>query len=122
MKRQDIGWLIAAVGSALVALLMLRRRDTLIQSVPDFVEERIVLPMGDFVREGFGSRADDASPEPQERLTRKVGRNRKISVYGKLYGPLESELIGQQVEVEERDGRLIVWAGGAEVGDFERQS
>ena len=121
MKRQDIGWLLAAVGSAVVALLVLRRRDTLLQNVPDFVEERIVLPMGDFVREGLGNRPD-ASAEPQERLTRKVGRNRKISVYGKLYGPLEVDLIGQQVEVEERDDRLIVWAGGAEVGDFERQT
>jgi len=121
MKRKDLGWVLAAVGSALVALLMLRRRDTLIQSVPDFVEERIVLPMGNLVRDGSAARADEDTEAP-ERLTRKVGRNRKISVYGKLYGPLEAELIGQQVEVEERDGRFIVWAGGAEVGDFERQS
>jgi hypothetical protein len=121
MKRKDIGWLLAAVGSALVALLLLRRRETLVQRAPDFVEERIVLPMGDLVRESLGSRPE-AETEAQERLTRKVGRNRKISVYGKLYGPLEPDLVGQQVEVEERDGRFIVWAGGAEVGDFERQS
>lgn len=121
MKRQDIGWLLAAVGSALVALLLLRRRETLVQSVADTVEERIVLPIGDFVREGPGNQSEESS-DAQERLTRKVGRNRKISVYGKLYGPLEPELIGQQVEVEERDGRFIVWAGGAEVGDFERHS
>jgi hypothetical protein len=43
-------------------------------------------------------------------------------VYGKLYGPLAPELIGQQVEVEERDGRFVVWANGTEVNDFERQS
>lgn len=120
MKRQDIGWLLAAVGSALVALVLLRRRETLVQSVPDFVEERIVLPMGDFVREVRGNPGEE-STEAQERLTRKVGRNRKISLYGKLYGPLDPELIGQQIEVEERDDRFIVWVGGAEVGDFERQ-
>ncbi len=121
MKRQDISWLIAAISSVLVAWAMLRRRGTLFQNVPGFVEERIVLPMGDFVREGFGSRSD-VSTTTEERLTRKVGRNRKISVYGKLYGPLAPELIGQQVEVEERDGRFIVWADGTEVSDFERQS
>lgn len=120
MKRQVIGWLLAAVGSALVALL-LRRRETLVQSISGNEEQQIVLPMGDFVREGLSNRTE-GSAEAQERLTRKVGRNRKISVYGKLYGPLEPELVGQQVEVEERDGRFIVWIGGAEVGDFERQS
>lgn len=118
MKRQDIGWLLAAVSSVLVALVLLRRRETLIERVPEFVEEQIVLPMGDFVRD-VGSHFETTT---QERLTRKVGRNRKISVYGKLYGPLEPELIGQQVEVEDRDGRFIVWAGASEVGNFEHQS
>ena len=121
MKRQNIGWLIAAIGSALAAWVMLRRRDALLESVRESVQERVVLPMGDFVREGFSSRSE-VSATTNGRLTRKVGRNRKISVYGKLYGPLEPELIGQQVEVEERDGRFIVWADGAEAGDFERES
>jgi hypothetical protein len=121
MKRQDIGWLLAAVGSVVVAWVMIRRREMVPSTIPELEEDRIVLSMGNFVREGFDSRGEDGSAA-QERLTRKVGRNRKISVYGKLYGPLEPELIGQQVEVEERDDRFIVWAGEAEVGNFERQS
>jgi hypothetical protein len=120
MKRQNIGWLLAAVSSALVALVLLRRRETVSGHIPDLVEERIVLPIGNLVRNATEIPADETGQTP-ERMTRKVGRNRKISVYGKLYGPLAPELTGQQVEVEERDGRFIVWAGSSEVGDFEQQ-
>ncbi len=120
MTRRDPRWLIVALSSAFAAWFLVRRRETLLRSVPDFVEERIVLPMGDLMRESFGAE-QAGSPSTPERMTRKVGRNRKISVYGKLYGPLDQELIGQQVEVEERDERFIVRSGAREVGDFERQ-
>ena len=119
MNRRDARRLIAAISSAILAWLLLRRRDMLLRNVPDFVEERIVLPMGDLAREGLASRRE-AGPAPGERMARKVGRNRKISVYGKLYGPLDPALIGRQVEVEERDDRFIVWADADEVGNFER--
>lgn len=120
MNRRDPRWLFVALSSALVAWFLVRRREALLQAVPEFVEERIVLPMGNLARDSFGTEQLD-SASTSERMTRKVGRNRKISVYGKLYGPLDHDLIGQQVEVEERDERFIVRAGAQEVGDFERQ-
>jgi hypothetical protein len=120
MNRPEARWLIVALSSALVAWFLIRRRETLIQTVPEFVEERIVLPMGDLMRENFGTRPPD-QVSSSERMTRKVGRNRKISVYGKLYGPLDHDLIGQQVEVEEREGTFVVWSGSQEVGTFARQ-
>ena len=121
MNRRQVRRLIAAVSSAVLAWSFLRRRLALFQTLPEFVEERIELPIG--------GRSDLAEPEdnPEEdqingqRMTRKVGRNRKISVGGKLYGPLDQALIGQQVEVEERNGRIVVWSGPAEVGSFEQQ-
>jgi hypothetical protein len=120
MNARQLRGLIAALSSGLLAWLLLRRRTALLQQLPDFVEEYIVLPMGDLVRDGRGNRLE-MNDGTQGRLTRKVGRNRRISVGGKLYGPLEQEFVGQQVEVEERDDRIVVFAGNNEVGSFERQ-
>jgi hypothetical protein len=121
MDTRITRWLLVTFSSAVLVALVLRRRETLMQTVPEFVEERIVLPMGDFFREGFAQRQPESTTSG-ERMTRKVGRNRKISVYGKLYGPIAADLVGQQVEVEERDNQLVVWSGTNEVGSFERQS
>ena len=119
MNQRQARQLIAALSSAVLDIALLRRRMSLFQRVPEFVEERIVLPMGDFMRE-MGSRYE-GTRTTEGRMLRKVGRNRKISVGGKLYGPLDQGLVGQQVEVEERDGRIVVWSGGTEAGSFEQQ-
>ena len=112
--------MIGAASAAVLVWAFLRRRTTLLRSIPEFVEERIVLPMGDLVREARANlQAEPATAT--DRMTRKVGRNRKISVGGKLYGQLDQALVGEQVEVELRDGRLVVWSGQDEVGSFEQQ-
>ena len=111
--------LIAALSSGVLGWFALRRT-AFVRQLPEVVEERIVLPLGDFVRETTGGGQDNGATG-QARMMRKVGRNRKISVGGKLYGPLAQELVGQSVEVEERDARIVVFAEGDEVGSFERQ-
>ena len=112
--------MIAIVSSAVLVWWFARRRTALFQTLPEFVEERIVLPMGGLVRPAAGSR-QERDEAPTGRMTRKVGRNLRISVGGKLYGPLDQELAGQQVEVEERDGRIVVWSGSTEVASFDQQ-
>ncbi len=120
MNTRQARWLVVVVSSGLLVWLLVRRRAALLPQLPDLVDEHIVLPMSDLMRDSpvGGRTSGDGAPE---RMTRKVGRNRKISVGGKLYGPLEPELIGQQVEVAERGGRLVVYWGTDEVGSFERQ-
>src|SRR5688500_12532908 len=118
MNHRQIRWLILALRSAVLVGVLARRRMALVQQLPAFVEERIVLPLGDRVRETVTPEISDAMAGG---VTRKVGRNRKISVGGKLYGPLEADLVGEQVDVEEREGRIVVFAGQNEVGNFERQ-
>ncbi len=120
MNERQARLLLAAISAGLLVWLLMRRRAGLLQELPGIVEERIVLPMGGFMREGLGAGAAGEQPF-EERMTRKVGRNRKISVGGKLYGPLDPELVGQQVEVEEQQGRLVVFSGPDEIGSFERQ-
>ena len=118
MNQRQIRWLIIALSSAILAGVLARRRMALVQQLPEFVEERIVLPLGDRVRETV---TPESSGAVAGRVTRKVGRNRKISVGGKLYGPLEADLVGQQVVVDEREDRIVTFAGKNEVGNFERQ-
>ncbi len=113
-------WLIVALSSAVLVWWFVRRRTAVFRTLPEFVEERIVLPMGGLVRPASGSR-QESNEVPAGRMTRKVGRNLRISVGGKLYGPLDQELVGQQVEVEERDGRIVVWSGSTKVASFDQQ-
>ena len=120
MNERQARLLLAAVSGGILGWLLLRRRAGLLQELPGIVEERIVLPMGDLMREAGGGRPE-AEAAFEERMTRKVGRNRKISVRGKLYGPIEPELVGRQVEVEEQGSRLVVFSGPDEIGSFERQ-
>ncbi len=119
MTRRQARLMIAMISSILL-LWVVQRRRSMLQRLPELVEERIVLPVGDFVRDARAARQEPEG-ETSDRMARKVGRNRKISVGGKLYGPLDSALIGEQVEVEEHDGQLLIWAHGAEVARFEVQ-
>ncbi len=120
MNEQKGRQIIAAIsGTVLLWLLIGRRRAALLGSLPEIVEDRIVLPMGGWMRENLATpKTDEAG---SNRMTRKVGRNRKISVRGTLYGPVEQRLIGEQVEVEERDNTIVVWFDNVEVGQFEQQ-
>ena len=120
MNRRQARRLIAALSSATIAGLLLRRRIGAQQTLPAFEEEQIVLPMGNFVPEAQAGRQDGDMAQG-ERMTRKVGSNRRISVGGKLYGPLDQELVGQQVEVEERDDKIVVYSNGNEAGTFDRE-
>ena len=119
-NRESRLW-IAALSSAVLLLLVLRRRSTILQSLPEFVEEQIVLPISGLLRDGVSGR-DEGAESGEERMTRKVGRNRKISVHGKLYGPLDPQYIGRQVEVEERDGQVVVYSESVEIGSFEQEA
>jgi len=120
MNQRTARALIAALSGGTLVWLLQRHRSNVFGHLPGLVEETIVLPMGDFIRDARSSRPD-AAAALEERMTRKVGRNRKISVGGKLYGPLDAALVGEQVEVEERDGRIVVWSHGAETAAFELQ-
>ncbi len=120
MNQRNVRALIAAVSGGTLVWLLQRHRSNVFGRLPGLVEESIVLPVGDFMRDARAPRPE-AAPVAAERMTRKVGRNRKISVGGKLYGPLDAELVGEQVEVEERDGRIVVWSQGAETATFELQ-
>ncbi len=120
MNQRNVRALIAALSGGTLVWLLGRHRANGFGRLPGIVEERLVLPVGDFMCDARASRPE-AAPVPGERMTRKVGRNRKISVGGKLYGPLDAALVGEQVEVEERDGRIVVWTRGAETATFELQ-
>ena len=120
MNQRQVRAVIAGLSGGTLVWLFQRRRSTVFGQLPKLWEERIVLPVGDFMRDARGPRPD-VVPVSGERMTRKVGRNRKISVGGKLYGPLEPELVGEQVEVEERDGRIVVRVNGAETASFQLQ-
>ena len=120
MNKRHARLLVSGLSSGLLAWLLLRRRTATSQALPELVDEPIALPVG-------GMRVEPGSPQAggegtQGRMIRKVGQNRRISVDGKLYGPLSPELVGQQVEVEERDSQIVVWSGPVEVGSFERQA
>lgn len=118
MNEQKSRQLIAAIsGTFLLWLVIGRRRAALLGTLPEIVEDRIVLPMGDWMRENKATTRGEIPTSG--RMTRKVGRNRKISVGGKLYGPVEQHLVGEQVEVEEREGKVVVWFDNAEVGQFQ---
>lgn len=119
MHRRQSRRVIAAISSAVLAALLVRRTP-LLRSVLLPADERWVLPLGDRIREAF-VRGQDTVDTNDARMIRKVGRNRRISVGGKLYGPLEQDLVGKQVEVEEQDGMVVVWSDSAEVGRFEQQ-
>jgi hypothetical protein len=119
MNGRQSRLLIAALSSGVLGWFALRRT-TFARQLPAVVGERIVIPLGDFMRETTGGREENGVTDTT-RMMRKVGRNRKISVGGKLYGPLGPELVGQSVEIEERDGRLVVFSEGDEVGSFEQQ-
>jgi hypothetical protein len=119
MNEQRSRQLIVAISGTLILWIVIIRRRAAVLDLPGIVEDRIVLPMGDWMRE---NRIASRTTEPNgDRKTRKVGRNRKISVDGKLYGPVEPALVGKQVEVEQRDGNVVVWFDNAEVGQFEQQ-
>ncbi len=122
MKPRQIRWLVAAASGAALAWIAIRRRQEIMQALPtsvqDTIQERIVLPFSSLGAE----QAAIGQETPSDAMTRKVGTNRRISVHGKLYGPLDSELVGLQVEVLERDGQLVVSHDGQEVGSFALES
>ena len=120
MNKRHVRLLVSGLSSGILAWLLLRRRTPGFQALPELMEERIALPVGG-MRVGPGS-PQEGGEGTQGRMLRKVGQNRRISVDGKLYGPLSPELVGQQVEIEERDSQLVVWSGAVEVGSFERQT
>lgn len=120
MNNRQVRWLITAFSSAVIAWVVIRRRQELLDALPeamqDSIQERIILPLSNL---HFREEAPTAPDAPQsDTMTRKVGNNRRISVHGKLYGPLDAELVGQQVEVAEVDGQLIVSHEGREISTF----
>ena len=119
MNTRHARLLVSSLSSGILAWLLLRRRAAPLRTLPELVEEPIALPVGG-IRVGPGS-PQEGGEGTEGRMIRKVGENRRISVDGKLYGPLSPELVGQQVEVEERNSQLVVWSGPLEVGTFERQ-
>jgi len=107
------------LSGGLLAWIAVRRRQALLGALPapvqESIQERIVLPFTAFSELQPDDAAEDTSTGG---MTRKVGSNRRISVHGKLYGPLDSAYIGQQVDVVEADGSLLVSSGGEPIGTF----
>lgn len=117
MRARQFRWVIVAVSAGLVAWFAVRRRQELLTALPpalqEQIQERIVLPFASFTGD---QPMEPALPENQ--MQRKVGSNRRISVHGKLYGPLDAEYIGQQVDVLEADETLTVSVDGTTIGTF----
>lgn len=120
MKDRQLRWLVAALSAGYLTWVAVRRRllGRVVEPAlsDDGRDERIVLPLGT-PNELPTDDAPDAEPE-EALMTRKVGTNRRISVRGKLYGPFEPHVVGQQVEVSEQDGQLVVTYEGDEIGNF----
>ncbi len=119
MNSRQVRWLVAMLSGGVLAWFAVRRRQELLSALPasvqDSIQERIVLPFTAF---GDAQANDSLAETLPEGMTRKVGRNRRISVHGKLYGPLDGEYIGQQVDVVETDGSIIVSLDGKSIGTF----
>ncbi|MBA3947846.1 MAG: hypothetical protein H0X37_25245 [Herpetosiphonaceae bacterium] len=119
MNSRQVRWIVAMLSGGVVAWFAVRRRQELLSALPssvqDSIQERIVLPFTAF---GDPPPNDPLTEAVPGSMTRKVGRNRRISVHGKLYGPLDGEYIGQQVDVVETDGAIVVSLDGQQLGTF----
>lgn len=120
MSRQIVRWIVLVVGLG-IGFGMVWRFRAILMPQSDAEQAQIILPSVDMGGENPLLYSSFSPPSTTDRLLRKVGQNRMISVNGKLYGPLESSLVGLQVEVENRDATIVVWSGQHEVGRFEQQ-
>jgi hypothetical protein len=139
MTQQQFRWLLLAIASGLLTFVVVRRRQQLAAALPQpFIDqaERFVIPWTALERNKSANAsaeqpAEDESTEEQNGeeepsadgvMRRKVSSGYRISFNGKRYGPLPEHLVGEYVEVEERDGQLFVLHAGQPIANFELQS
>lgn len=139
MTQQQFRWLLLAIASGLLTFVVVRRRQQLAAALPQPIidqAERFVIPWTALER---NKPADTSAAQPVEDentedqideeeqaddgvARRKVSSTYRISFSGKRYGPLPEHLVGEYVEVEERDGQLFVLHEGQPIANFELQS
>jgi hypothetical protein len=137
MTQQQFRWLLMAVASGLLTFVVVRRRQQLAAALPQpLIEqaERFVIPWTTLERNKAASSAEQSAQEEaadeqngeEEQddggvLRRKVSSTHRISFGGKRYGPLPEHLVGEYVQVEERDRTLFVLHEGQPIANFELQ-
>lgn len=140
MNAHHFRWLLLALAGALLGYVVVQRRKQLAAALPEPLvqqAERIVIPWTALERKLDELRSGDAEvatgdeeaaepedgeePEGDETQRRKVSRRHRISYQNKQYGPLPESLVGQYVEVEERDGELYILHNGTPVANFTLQ-
>lgn len=138
MTQQQFRWLLLAIASGLLTFVVVRRRRQLAAALPQPIidqAERFVIPWTALERNKSANAAaqtvEEESPDEQNGeeeqsddgvMRRKVSSGYRISFNGKRYGPLPEHLVGEYVEVEERDGQLFVLHEGQPIANFELQS
>lgn len=138
MTQQQFRWLLLAIASGLLTFVVVRRRQQLAAAIPQPLidqAERFVIPWSALERNKPASATaaqsaedestDDQNGEEEQNddgvMRRKVSSTYRISFSGKRYGPLPEHLVGEYVEVEERDGNLFVLHEGQPIANFELQ-
>lgn len=138
MTQQQFRWLLLAIASGLLTFVVIRRRQQLAAALPQPLidqAERFVIPWTALERNKTArtsaaqstedESAEDQSDEEEQAddgvAQRKVSSTYRISFSGKRYGPLPEHLVGEYVEVEERDGQLFVLHEGQPIANFELQ-
>jgi|GEM_PF-6640132 hypothetical protein len=136
MTRQ-VRWLLLALASGLITFVVVRRRQQITEAIPQPLleqAERFVIPWTTLERRRTPDVAVDVSTEqpdeevpeeedePDDSQRRKVSSGHRISFRGKRYGPLPEALIGEYVEVEERDGKIFILHNGTPMATYDLQS
>jgi hypothetical protein len=137
MTQQQFRWLLLAVASGLLTFVVVRRRQQLAAALPQPIieqAERFVIPWTTLERNKTAGSAEQSTQEDaadeqngeEEQddggvLRRKVSSTHRISFSGKRYGPLPEHLVGEYVQVEERDGTLFVLHEGQPIANFQLQ-
>ncbi len=139
MNTHHFRWLLLALAGALLGYVVAQRRKQLAAALPEPIvqqAERIVIPWTTLERKldelwsgdaeaPAGDEAAEAEDgeeaEGEETQRRKVSRRYRISYQNKQYGPLPESLVGQYVEVEERDGELYILHNGTPIANFTLQ-
>jgi hypothetical protein len=138
MTQQQFRWLLLAIASGLLTFVVIRRRQQLAAALPQPIidqAERFVIPWTALERnkpadtsatQRVGDESSEDQSEEEEQsddgvARRKVSSTYRISFSGKRYGPLPEHLVGEYVEVEERDSQLFVLHEGQPIANFELQ-
>jgi hypothetical protein len=138
MSQQQIRWLLLALASGAIGLIIVRRRRQIVAALPEQFSqqaERFVIPWPSLDRSGAqtpvatepdaadgttveAETVETEEPEDEDSMRRKVSSGNRISFRGKRYGPLPEALVGEYVEVETRDGKLFILHNSTPIATF----